>query len=589
MTRDEYSTPSLNGFVWHILSCSDRAAQMLADRFSIPESMARVLVERDVPFDDVEAFLYPKLREHLPHPFSLKDMEKAAARMATAVMAKEPIGIMGDYDVDGATSTAVLKLYLEKCGVKVLTFIPERDDGYGPNAKKMQEYKEAGCHVVATLDCGTTAFEPIKAGTDLGLDVIVLDHHNAESVLPDAYAVVNPKRLDEDIDHPCRYMAAVGVVFLFVVALNKTLREKGFWQGKTEPNLIQFLDLVAFGTICDVIKLTGVNRLLVKTGLAQMATGQNVGLSALARLVNLEERPNAYHLGYLFGPRVNACGRVGTSELGMKLLSCQDPLEADVLAHELETFNTLRKDIENEVLAQATDQVNEQLAAKRPFIVVQGKDWHCGVIGIVAGRLKERYNLPVFALTCDKDEIKGSSRSVKGVDIGNLIIQAVSEGIVSHGGGHAMAAGFSLQQDKLPDFISFLTKNIKAEQILENIPSLDISGVFNLSGITLDFAKSLQLLAPFGEGNPEPLFVIQHVRIPYCKLLKNGHISCSLVNEDGRTMKAVAFRAADTELGQQMLNSHGNHFFDVAVTVQATMWRAVEQVQIHIVDMRVSA
>ena len=585
MTRDAYLTPSLNGFTWRILSCSERAVQGLADRFSVPFSTARVLVEKGILSDSVEAFLYPKLREHLPHPFSLKDMEKAATRMAKAVMDSEPIGLMGDYDVDGATSTALLKLYLEKCGIEVLTFIPERDDGYGPNAKKMHEYKDAGCKVVATLDCGTTAFEPIQEGTDLGLDVIILDHHNAESQLPNAYAIVNPKRLDEAIDHPCHYMAAVGVVFLFVVALNKILREQGFWQDKAEPNLIQFLDLVAFGTVCDVVKLEGVNRLFVKTGLAQMARGQNVGLCALARLVNLEEPPTAYHLGYLFGPRVNACGRVGTSGLGMKLLSCTDPIEADILAHQLETFNVMRKDIENDVLAQASQQV-ESSDKTLPFVVVKGNNWHCGVIGIVAGRLKEKYNLPVFALTEEKGEIKGSSRSVAGVDVGDLVMQALSEGVLTRGGGHPMAAGFSLLPEKLDDFVAFLTKHIKASQIQGHEKSLDISDVFNLSGVTLALAKSLQLIAPFGEGNAEPVFVIQRVRVPYCNLLKNGHIGCTLVNEDGYSMRAVAFRVADTNMGQQMLASHGNHLFDVAVTIHATKWRGEEQVQIHIIDMR---
>ena len=587
MARDEYLTPSLNGFMWHLLSCSDQTAEVLSERFSLPSAIARVLLEKGLSLDTVESFLFPKLKEQLPHPFSLKDMEKAAKRMAQAIIKKEPIGIMGDYDVDGANSTAVLKLYLEKCGIHVLTFIPEREDGYGPNAKKMQEYKDAGCSVVATLDCGTTAFEPIQFGTDLGLDVIILDHHNAEDTLPNAYAVVNPKRLDEEVDHPCHHLAAVGVVFLFVVALNKILRESGFWADKTEPNLIQFLDLVAFGTICDVVKLSGVNRLFVKTGLIQMATGQNVGLNALARLVNLEERPNAYHLGYLFGPRVNACGRVGTSALGAKLLSCQDPVEADILAHEMETFNSVRKEIENDVLAQAVQQV-ESSDKTRPFIVVKGDNWHCGVVGIVAGRLKERYNVPVFALTMDKDELKGSSRSVVGVDIGDFIMRALSQGILLHGGGHPMAAGFSLAPDKLDEFIAFLTEHIKPEQVLGQTKSLDIFGAFNLSGITLEFAKSLQLLEPFGEGNKEPYFVIQHVRIPYCNLLKNGHIGCTLANEAGQTMRAIAFHAADTEMGRQMLSSHGTHFFDVVVTVHATVWRGSEQVQIHIVDMRLS-
>ena len=386
---------------------------------------------------------------------------------------------MGDYAVDGATSTAELKLYLETCGTKVLTFIPEREDGYGPNAIKMHEYKDAGCSVVLTLDCGTTSFDPIDEGTKLGLDIIILDHHNAESQLPNAYAVVNPKRLDEKIDHPCHYMAACGVVFLFIVALNKVLRDKGFWKNKTEPNLMQYLDLVAFGTVCDVVKLTGVNRLLVKSGLRQLAQGQNVGMAALARQINIEEAANTYHLGYLMGPRVNACGRVGKSDLGMKLLSSHDPIEAGILAEELESLNALRRDIENDVFLKAIEQV-ESKSLDTPLIVVSGENWHQGVVGIVAGRLKERYNLPVFALSIEGDDVKGSSRSVTGIDIGTLIMNALDKGILTHGGGHPMAAGLSIEEDMFETFRDAVNADctLEASDLVDKL-MIDVSYLTN--------------------------------------------------------------------------------------------------------------
>ena len=357
MTETELQQPSLNGYIWCLKKTDERKANAISQRFDLPDIVARILAGRNIDLDDIEDFLNPTLRKNLPNPFSLHDMEKAAQRVANAILKKEPIGLMGDYDVDGATSTAQMKLYLEQCEIPVFTFIPDREDGYGPNSIKMKEYREKGCSVVLTLDCGTTAFEPIKTGKDLGLDVIILDHHNAELILPEAYAIVNPKRLDEEINHPCHYMAACGVVFLFLVALNKTLRDQNFWQNKSEPNLMQYLDLVAFGTVCDVVKLTGVNRLLVKSGLKQMRLGQNVGLDALARQINLEESPSTYHLGYLMGPRVNACGRIGQSDLGMRLLSCHDPIEASILAEELERLNTRRREIENEVFLQAIEQV----------------------------------------------------------------------------------------------------------------------------------------------------------------------------------------------------------------------------------------
>ena len=438
---------SVNGLKWTYKNTDDRLALAISQRFDLPDIVSRVLSSRVQSIDEVESFLYPTLKNNLPNPFSLKDMEKAARRMAKTIMDGEPIGLMGDYDVDGATSTALLKMFLESLNVPVFAYIPDREDGYGPSAKKMHEYHEKGCSVVATLDCGMTAFDPIQEGTDLGLDVIVLDHHDAdEKRYPNAYAIVNPKRLDEDPNHPCHFMAAVGVVFLFTVALNTVLRELGFYKDKSEPNLIKYLDLVAFGTVCDVVKLKGVNRLFVKAGLKQMQTQNNLGIKALATLVKLSEPASAYHLGYVFGPRINACGRVGKSDIGMKLLSSSDLISATVLAEELEALNLTRREIETSVLLEAIEQV-ESKPIDTPFLVVEGEKWHQGVVGIVAGRLKDKYNLPVFALSIEDDEIKGSSRSVQGVDLGTLVMNAIQLGILSRGGGHPMAAGFSLKKE----------------------------------------------------------------------------------------------------------------------------------------------
>ena len=585
MNKKQPEGCSLSGYFWRIKSTNERLANAIAQRFDLPDIIARILAGRGFSLENIEDFLFPTLKQHLPNPFSLKDMEKAANHVAEAILAKEPIGLMGDYDVDGATSTAELKLYLESCGIKVLTFIPEREDGYGPNANKMTEYKDAGCSVVLTLDCGTTAFEPIDFGTNLGLDVIVLDHHNAESQLPNAYAIVNPKRLDEPVDHPCHHMAACGVVFLFIVALNKVLRENNFWQDKTEPNLIQYLDLVAFGTICDVVKLTGVNRLLVKSGLKQMRYGQNVGLNALARKINIEEAINTYHLGYLMGPRVNACGRVGKSDLGLKLLSSHDPIEAGILAEELESLNSLRRDIENDVFLKAVEQV-ESKPLQNPFIVVSGENWHQGVVGIVAGRLKERYNLPVFALSIEGEDVKGSSRSVTGVDVGTLIMNALDKGILTHGGGHPMAAGFSLKRAQLDNFIMYLTDTIRPELLEQDINEFEVEGILDLSGLTLDLVQKLESLAPFGEGNPEPLFILKDVHITYANLLKNGHISVGLSNKEGKKANAIAFRAADTEMGKTFLITHGEDFFDLLVTLKKDTWKGQTKIQIQILDAK---
>ncbi|MDR2902213.1 MAG: single-stranded-DNA-specific exonuclease RecJ [Lactobacillales bacterium] len=472
---------SLSGFSWEFRPVEDKKVQTLVQRYNLSETIARILASREITSETAEAFLYPTLRQHLPNPFTLKDMEKAALRMAESIQNNETIGIMGDYDVDGATSTALLKMFLERLGIKTLTFIPEREDGYGPNLARMKEWHAAGCKLVATLDCGTTAFDVIDGGTKLGLDILILDHHDTEKQLPNAYAVVNPKRLDEPVDHPCRYMAAVGVVFLFTIALNTILRKQGFYKDMPEPNLIEYLDLVAFGTVCDVVKLQGVNRLFVKSGLCQMKQGKNTGFVALSELVNLSEAPSTYHLGYVFGPRINACGRVGKSDLGMKLLSCQDKIAAGALARELEELNLMRRDIESAVFQSAIEQV-ENRTPENPFIVVMGDNWHQGVVGIVAGRLKDKYNLPTFALSIEGDDVKGSSRSIHGVDLGALIMNALTKGILSRGGGHPMAAGFSLKKDKLNDFLAYLKETITTEKSPAKINTFTIDALIDING-----------------------------------------------------------------------------------------------------------
>ena len=575
---------SFGGLAWEMQEVNERDVLTLVQRFGLPEVMARILSSRGIKADTAEDFLNPTLKKNLPNPLTLKDMEKAANRMADSVIQGEPIGLMGDYDVDGATSTALLRLFLEDLSVTVYTFIPEREEGYGPNAIKMKEFYDKGCRLVATLDCGMTAFEPIEVGTNMGLDVIVLDHHDAEKTLPKAYAVVNPKRLDEPTDHPCRCMAAVGVVFLFVVALNTVLRSRGFYQGgKSEPNLIRFLDLVAFGTVCDVMKLQGVNRLFVKAGLNQLKKGENQGLTALMKMAKLDETPKAYHLGYILGPRVNACGRVGHSDLGMQLLACRDPIHASALAQQLEDLNLMRRDIEAAVLLDAMEQA-EGKPVSDPFIFVKGEDWHQGVIGIVAGRLKDRYNLPVFALTIEGDEVKGSSRSVQGVDLGTLVLNAVEQGILSRGGGHPLAAGFSLKTEKLNDFYRYLQENIKTENFKNKSQVLDIDGVLDINGVTVELIDKLETLAPFGEANPEPCFVIKDVMVKYIKPLKNGHISCALTGRGGGHLNAIAFRVADTELGNRLMTARDS-YFHVAGILKKDVWQGREKLQLQILDM----
>lgn len=582
---------SLNKMRWVYRNQDERLVQHIVQKFNFPEIIARVLVARQVDEDLIQTYLSPTLKANLPNPSILKDVEKTAARIADSIERGEKIGIMGDYDVDGATSSALLKLFLKSVGIETRVFIPDRDDGYGPNATQMKKFYDDGIRLVATVDCGMTAFEPIDYGTKLGLDVVIIDHHEPERSLPNAYAVVNPKRLDEDPHHPCHAMAAVGVVFLVVVAINRLLRQRGFYKTHVEPDLREWLDLVAFGTVCDVVPLRGVNRLLVKAGLKQLKSNHNIGLKALSEKAKISEQIGAYHMGYILGPRVNASGRVGQSDLGMRLLSTFDEIEAQTIAAELEELNILRREIEADVLEQADEQAKAAIAAGKPYLLVKGNMWHQGVVGIVAGRLKERYNLPSFVLSLEGDDVKGSSRSIPGIDLGTLVITAMQQGILSRGGGHPMAAGFSLEKEKLPAFDSFLMDYIAPQMaaLQDKTQDLEIDGILNLSGVNLELLEKINMLEPFGEGNPEPRFVVQDVYVAKTILTKNGHIICKLAGKSGGYLDAVSFRSENTPLGQVLLTGGREQRYHVAGNLRIDSWNGRSKVQLLIQDVSVAA
>ena len=433
-----------------------------------------------------------------------------------------------------------------------------------------------------------TAFEPIDFGTNLGLDIVIIDHHEPERSLPNAYAVVNPKRLDEDIHHPCHSMAAVGVVFLVVVEINRVLRQRGFYNdNRKEPDLRKWLDLVAFGTVCDVVPLKGVNRLFVKSGLKQASSNQNIGLKALAEISKVYEQITSYHLGYILGPRINAGGRVGKSDLGMRLLSTFDEVEAMMIANELEKLNVLRRTIESQVLEEALEQALKDVQAGNPFILVQGENWHQGVVGIVAGRLKERFNLPSFVLSTEGKDAKGSSRSVTGVDLGTLVITAMQQGILTRGGGHPMAAGFSLDTDKVENFRAFLKDYITTHcQIEPEAPKeLTIDGVLDIGAVNIDLLNKISLLEPYGEGNDEPIFVIQDVLLSKTILTKNGHIICKFTGKAGGYLDAVCFRAENTPIGQVLLSNKIGQHYHIAGQLRIDTWNGQNKVQLIMTDV----
>lgn len=585
MAFDFENTKSLNGCLWKVIPCDDRKAELLSQKFGLPPLVAQILVQRGIGPDETPSFLDPKIQSLMPNPFVLKDMEKAAKRIAEAIIKKQKVAIIGDYDVDGATSTSVLRLFLENVGVEPLIHIPERDEGYGPSVMAVDEFLAAGADLVITVDCGTTAFEPLEYATQKGLEVIVIDHHEAESLLPKVYAVVNPKRLDEEnqIEY-LKYMAAVGVVFFTIVAVNRELRKAGFYAGRDEPNLMNWLDLVALGTVCDVVPLLGLNRAYVRQGLKIMALRNNLGLKSLIDKSGISETPSAFHLGFVLGPRINACGRVGEASLGNKLLCAKDAFYAESLAEKLNEFNDKRKEIEAYVLLKAIE-ILEGTPQEYPIAFVAGNDWHQGVIGIVAGKLKERYNLPAFVMSIEDDEVKGSARSVPGVDLGALIIAAKEKGILTKGGGHTMAAGFSLNEDKIEEFRKFVGEYVREKIGNEAIvPVINVDGVLDVSGATPELAKSLAMLEPFGAQNPEPRLVLPRVHISKSSIVGSGHIRCFLTSASGGSLKAMAFQMADTEAGMALLN-HRGAVYNVIGTLRQDNWMGRNGVQFIIEDV----
>ena len=578
---------SLGGNLWKVVPVNERLIESISQKYQLPYLVARILYLRGIQEQDIKNFIDPKLQTLLPDPSCLKDMDKAAARIADAIINKERVAIIGDYDVDGATSSSVLRLFLESVGIFPQIHIPDREEGYGPSKKAIDEFIATGVDLVITTDCGTTAFEPFDYAQEKNIPVIVLDHHEAEVRLPAVYALVNPKRLDETCDvEYLKYMAAVGVVFVTIVAINRELRRRNFFtQENPEPNLLQWLDLVALGTVCDVVPLKGLNRAFVRQGLKVMSRRTNLGIRALVDKAGVSEAPTAFHLGYVLGPRINACGRVGDSALGNKLLCMKDEKQAEILADKLGEFNQQRKEIENYVLLNAIEML-EGTPQTYPIAFVAGHDWHQGVIGIVAGKLKERYNLPSFVMSIEEDEVKGSARSIPQVDLGALIIAAKEKGLLTKGGGHTMAAGFSLNEDKIEAFKEFVgqyvSEKIGGEAI---VPVIDIDGELELSGATLNLAENLEMLEPYGAGNSEPKLLLHRVRINKASIIGSGHVKCFLGSDAGGSIKAIAFRVADNDIGQAMLNAKGE-IFDAVGVLRKDSWQGRNSVQFMIEDIK---
>lgn len=574
---------SLKGKRWEASASDDRISRALGQRFGLSDIVSRIMAAREIDLDDAEVFLDPSLRALLPDPSNLCDMDLAAERIASAVIAGETIGIFGDYDVDGATSAALLHRFIEGVGGRVDIYVPDRiSEGYGPNLPALLALGEKGIQVILTVDCGITAFEPLAGAAEAGIEIIVVDHHAAEPYLPEAYAVVNPNRLDDKSE--MGRLAAVGVAFLLVVAVNRQLRIVGWYDERKEPNLLQWLDLVALGTVCDVVPLVGLNRALVAQGLKVMARRDNFGIRALADVASLDEAPTTYHVGFLLGPRVNAGGRVGEAGMGARLLATSSREEARELALQLDAWNKERRELEAVCLEEAISQV-ERGSVSDGLVYASAENWHPGVIGIVAGRLKDQFNRPACVVAHENGVGKGSGRSITGLDLGAAIIAARQTDLLVSGGGHRMAAGFTVALDKEGELRKFLSDHIE-RQIGSGgvVRRLQIDAAVKPVGATKELASDLLRLAPFGSGNPEPRFVLPAVRIVKADVVGENHIRCFVKGESGGNLKAICFRSLGEPHGDALLRSNGLPLH-LAGHIRLDNWQGREEVQLIIEDV----
>ncbi|HEX2581955.1 MAG TPA: single-stranded-DNA-specific exonuclease RecJ [Dongiaceae bacterium] len=575
---------SVSGRLWHQRAGSEREALAIAQKLGLPELVARLLAQRGQTADSAERFLEPRLRDMLPDPAILADAEKAAQRIARAVMEGETIGLLGDYDVDGATSAALWIRFLRELGAaEPLLYVPDRQkEGYGPNSAALHELRARGAGLVVTLDCGITAFSAIAEGAGLGLDILIVDHHIAEPHLPDAYAIVNPNRIDDKSAQGD--LAAVGVAYLLAIATQRALRQAGYFAQRREPDLLRLLDIVALGTICDVVPMTGTNRALVRQGLKVLAARTNPGIAALCDIAALKEAPEAYHAAFVLGPRINAGGRVGEASLGARLLSSDDPRETAEIARRLHEYNDARRSLENDMLRDALLVAERHLDVGHQVLVIGDSNWHPGIVGIIASRIKDRYGRPCCAIAFGNGAGRGSARSVPGFHIGNAVVAAREAGLVSKGGGHAMAAGFEIAPEKLVEFQAFLDRRFGSLDAEMARPLLELDGILQPTAANEEICRMIERVGPFGSANPQPVFAVPAVRVLYAEAVgEQGHVRCQLAGMDGQRIKGIAFRAQGSELGALLLRSAGRSLH-IAGSLRNNRWRERSNIEIGIED-----
>jgi single-stranded-DNA-specific exonuclease len=582
---------------------NQRKSLAISQQFSVSTILANLLAnlsQQEFDFAEIENFLNPTIKSSLPDPFKLLDMDIAVAKIISVIKQKRKITIFGDYDVDGATSSALLKRFFVAIGVDANIYIPDRIlEGYGPNVEALLNLKKQGTDLVITVDCGTVSFEPLKAAKESGLDVIVIDHHIGAFEKPQAIAIINPNRLDENFEH--KNLAAVGVSFLLAVAINKALREDGqgnnFYKKNNlvEPNLLSLLDLVALGTVCDVMSLQGVNRAFVAQGLKVMKSRSNIGIRALFDVANLDEAPSSYHLGFVLGPRINAGGRVGKADLGARLLATNDEKEAKKIAEELNIYNNQRKDIEVNILEEAKN-IFEKTNQDNSVLIAASNRWHQGVVGIIASRIKDLYNKPTAIISLKDGIGKASCRSINGVDFGAAIIKAKLKGLLIEGGGHKMAAGFSIKEDKIADLQNFLNEELASAVAIANQNKTHFfDDILDINSANLNLAKELSKLEPYGVGNTKPKFLIKDLQIVESKIVgsDNKHVRCvfsakTLAGWNGRIV-GFAFNAMDSangsSLGEVLISKNKAKPVAIVGQININSWMGNETLQVIIEDL----
>ena len=577
---------SATGLAWaHRLDArGENTALAIAQNHGVPDIVARVLAGRGVAQDEAPRFLDPTIRDLLPDPRSLTGMDKAAGRIADAVVRRERVAIFGDYDVDGAASSALMKRFLAHYGVEAEIYIPDRVfEGYGPNPDAMRDLVGRGARLIVTVDCGTNSPAAIDAANEAGADVVVLDHHQIGGALPDAVAVVNPSR-DDDLSGQ-GHLCAAGVVFLALVRTAGVLRERGFQT--PAPDLLGWLDLVALATVCDVVPLAGVNRAFVTKGLQAMRRMGNAGIAALARAARIGEPLSTFHLGFVLGPRINAGGRIGDAALGSRLLSTDDPVEAQAISETLERLNAERQAMEQVMLAEARAETDAELAAGGgPAVIVTASDgWHPGIVGLIAARLKEHARRPAFAISFNPNGVgSGSGRSIAGFDLGRMVREAVGRGLLVKGGGHAMAAGITVERARLGEVRAFF-EEWAADEVdrLRHEEALEIDAALSAEGATFDLIDLIESAGPYGSGHAQPVLALPRHMLADVRQVGTNHIRADLRSPSGGRIQAMAFRALETELGDFLFANRGNTVHVVG-NLSSNWWNGARSVQFRIAD-----